>query len=83
VDNSGLKRLAWGVSLGGHRGVASMEADVSYYRRRAAEETRGAAASTDPHVQRIHLELARLYDQRLSKLEADERRAQLRIVDAA
>jgi hypothetical protein len=60
-----------------------MEADISYYRRRAAEESRAAAASTDPHVQRIHLELGRHYDQRISKLETDFRRAQLHVVDAA
>jgi hypothetical protein len=60
-----------------------MEADVNYYRRRAAEETSRAAASTDPHVRRIHLELSRQYDQRITKLEAEMRRAQLHIVHAA
>lgn len=83
MDLSGLKRLAWGVSLGGPSGGGNMEADINYYRRRAAEETSRAATSTDPHVQRIHLELARQYEQRISKLEAALRRAQLHIVHAA
>lgn len=67
----------------GHRGVAYMEADISYYRRRAAEEASAAAASSDAHVRRIHLELGRQYDQRISRIEADLRRAQMRVVDAA
>jgi hypothetical protein len=60
-----------------------MEADISYYRRRAAEETRAAAASLDAHVRRIHLELGRQYDQRVAGLETDLRRAQMHVVDAA
>ena len=83
MELSGLKRLARGVSLDGPSGGGNMEADVNYYRRRAAEESSRAATSADPHVQRIHLELARHYDQRISKLEADMRRAQLHIVHAA
>jgi len=78
-----LKRLARGESLGPAVGVAGMEADPSYFRRRAVEEIRAAELSADGYVRRIHLELSRQYEQRVAKLEAEVRRAQIHVVDAA
>jgi hypothetical protein len=63
--------------------MAGMEADLSYYRRRAVEEIRASEVSADADVRRIHLELSRQYEQRVARLEADVRRAQIHIVDAA
>jgi hypothetical protein len=63
--------------------MAGMEADLSYYRRRAVEEIRASEVSADAYVRRIHLELSRQYEQRVARLEADVRRAQIHIVDAA
>ena len=60
-----------------------MEADITYYRRRSAEEASAAAAASDSQVRNIHMELGRQYDQRVSRLEAEIRRAQMRVVDAA
>jgi uncharacterized membrane protein len=60
-----------------------MEAEISYYRRRAAEEAEAAAAAIDAQVRQIHLELRRQYDQRIAILEAEMRRAQIHVVDAA
>jgi ABC-type sugar transport system ATPase subunit len=59
-----------------------MEADLSYFRRRAVEEIRAAELSADGYVRRIHLELSRQYEQRVAKLEAEVRRAQIHVVDA-
>ena len=60
-----------------------MEAEISYYRRRAAEEAEAAAAAIDAQVRQIHLELRRQYEQRIAILEAQMRRAQIHVVDAA
>ena len=60
-----------------------MEAEISYYRRRAAEEASAAATAIDAHVRRIHLELSRHYDQRISTLEAELPRGKMHVVDAA
>jgi uncharacterized membrane protein len=60
-----------------------MEAEISYYRRRAAEEAEAAAAAIDAQVRQIHLELRRQYDRRIAILEAQMRRAQIHVVDAA
>jgi hypothetical protein len=60
-----------------------MEADISYYRRRAAEEADAAATAIDAQVRQIHLELRRQYDQRIAILEAEMRRARIHVVDAA
>jgi len=75
-DSRGANRL------GRPSGVAGMEADLSYFRRRAVEEIRAAELSADGYVRRIHLELSRQYEQRVAKLEAEVRRAQIHVVDA-
>ena len=67
-----VQRLALGVSLGrGHRGVASMNADLAYYRRRIAEEAAAAAAASDLRVRAVHLELARRYAERCAAIEGE------------
>ena len=60
-----------------------MEADLIYYRRRSAEEAAAAEAAQLPRVREVHLELARGYDARVAELDAEQRRAQIRLVDAA
>jgi hypothetical protein len=60
-----------------------MEVDIGYYSRRSAEEASAASAAADPHVRNVHLELRRQYDQRVAALEAELRRAKVRLVSAA
>jgi hypothetical protein len=60
-----------------------MEADLIYYRRRIAEETAAAEAARLPRVREVHLELLRSYGARVAKLDAEQRRAQIRLIDAA
>jgi|KBSMisStaDraftv2_1062788.scaffolds.fasta_scaffold4601078_1 hypothetical protein len=38
------------------------QADIEYYRRRAAEERKRAAEATDPHAARAHIKLAENYE---------------------
>lgn len=47
-----------------------MNADLTYYRRRVLDETAAATAATDATARRIHLELARRYEERCAGLEA-------------
>ena len=63
-----------------HRGVATMEADVAYYKRRTAQETAAANAALDRKVRQVHLELARRYGERISALEHREVAQQLHLV---
>ena len=78
-----LQRLARGESLGPAVGgwrawkLTSAIFDAGRSRKRAAE------LSADGYVRRIHLELSRQYEQRVAKLEAEVRRAQIHVVDAA
>jgi hypothetical protein len=60
-----------------------MEADIGYYRRRSTEESDAARGAADSHVRNVHLELSRHHDQRVSALEAELRRAQMRVVSTA
>jgi hypothetical protein len=60
-----------------------MEADLTYYRRRSAEETAAAEAAQLPKVREIHLALARGYDERLAELDTEQRRPHIRLVDVA
>ena len=64
-------------------GVAAMEADLIYYRRRFAEEAAAAKAAQLARVRDVHLELARGYDARVAQLDAEQRRAQIHLIDAA
>ena len=59
-----------------------MEQELTYYRRRAAEETEAAASSAEGKVREIHLELCRRYDERASNIEAEDRRSELHAVSA-
>jgi ABC-type protease/lipase transport system fused ATPase/permease subunit len=60
-----------------------MEADLNYYRRRSAQEAAAAQAAQIPRVRDVHLELARGYDARVAQLDTEQRRGQIRLVDAA
>ena len=60
-----------------------MEAELSYYRRRSEEETAAARAAHDANVRNVHLELGRRYEQKISMIEAELRRAELRLVSSA
>lgn len=60
-----------------------MEAELGYYRRRIAEESAAAAAASDRTVQSIHLDLVRRYEERITALQAQERRAQMHLISAA
>ncbi len=60
-----------------------MEADLAYFRRRSAEETAAAIAAAHIHVRHVHLELAKRYDALVTNLEAQQRRASIRLVSAA
>jgi hypothetical protein len=60
-----------------------MEADLGYYRRRAAEERAAAAGSANRKARGVHLELAWRYDQRVEALVGESNAAQLRLVPAA
>jgi hypothetical protein len=43
-------------------GATVRESDFDYFRRRAAEERQAAESATDPAARRVHLDLARRYD---------------------
>ena len=60
-----------------------MEADLTYYRRRSAEETAAAEAAQLHNVREVHLALARGYEARIAELDAAQRRAHIRLIDAA
>lgn len=62
-----------------------METDLVYYRRRAAEEAAAAAVAEHVNVKQVHLELARLYAERVVTLESQREPARtgLRLVTAA
>jgi hypothetical protein len=60
-----------------------MKADLLYYRRRLAEETAAAAAAPDSKVSAVHLELARIYGERLGPLEVTCHESPLHLVSAA
>lgn len=52
----------WGEAVSG---AGTMQSDLSYYRRRASEERTAALQAKHPHVRRVHLEMAELYEQRV------------------
>ena len=66
-----------------HRGVAAMEADLVYYRRRSAEERAAAVSARNSKVRAVHRELAKHYGERLAALEAEHRRSEIHLVTAA
>lgn len=59
-----------------------MEKDLTYYRRRLAEEQAAEDGSMHPAVRAAHHELARSYDQRIAALEADADTTNLHLVSA-
>jgi hypothetical protein len=58
-----------------------MNADLSYYRRRIAEEAAAAAVAPNSRVRAVHLEFARRYTERCAVIEAEA--PQLQLVPAA
>ena len=60
-----------------------MEADLVYYRRRAAEERSAAALAINEKARAIHLELAVAYDRRSARVEVPNGNAKLHLVSAA
>lgn len=73
-----MGRIVW-PTIGGWR----MEADLSYYERRSAEERAAASAAIDAHAREVHLELAQRYDEQVTRLGVEVRRSELRLVSAA
>ena len=57
-------------------GTIVRESDLDYFRRRAAEERQAAASASEPAVRRVHLDLARRYD---DALEAEQSRPAIRM----
>jgi hypothetical protein len=60
-----------------------MQADLAYYRRRAAEETAAAHSAVHQGARDAHIELAGRYEIRIAALEAESRRAEVHLVSAA
>jgi hypothetical protein len=60
-----------------------MEADLLYYRRRSAQEAAAATIANNSKAKFAHLELARLYSERIDALQAEPARTGLHLVDAA
>jgi len=60
-----------------------MEADLSYFKRRSAEETAAAAATDNAVAREAHLELARRYDGEVARLDVELKRASFRVISAA
>lgn len=60
-----------------------MEVDLTYYRRRQAEEQAATRRADNPAVRAAHGELARLYDDRITALEESARGPGLHLLDAA
>ncbi len=51
--------------------MSKFDADIAYYRRRAAESAERALAAPTPGARLAHEELARLYRARLATLEEE------------
>ena len=51
--------------------MPSIEADMAYYRRRAAESAARALIASNPGARLSHEELAKLYRAKLTALEAE------------
>jgi len=60
-----------------------MELDLTYYRRRMAEEQAAARLAAHPSVRAAHRELCRLYETRIADLQAEPQRSELHLVTAA
>ena len=60
-----------------------MNKDRAYFARRAAEESAAAVKATHPKVRAAHLEMAKLYEQRLSELADHAGPSGVRLVGAA
>ena len=60
-----------------------MQGDLVYYSRRAAEERKAGMTAAHDKVRARHFELAAMYEQRVSELEAQARRSAFHIVSAA
>lgn len=59
-----------------------MESDVTYYRKRAAEEAARALSAGNAKVRQVHLDLARRYADRVTALETQEMPLGLHVVAA-
>jgi hypothetical protein len=60
-----------------------MNEDRAYYVRRVAEERAAAIRAEHPNARAAHLEMARLYDERLSAMADGAGPASIRLVGAA
>jgi hypothetical protein len=60
-----------------------MEADLIYYRRRSAQEAAAATFASNSKAKIAHLELARLYSERIDALQAEPKHTELHLVGAA
>jgi len=78
-----VQRFAWGVAFSRVMGQGGMEADLSYYKRRSAEETAAAATADNEIARQAHLELARRYDREVARLDVELKRASFRVIRAA
>jgi hypothetical protein len=64
--------------LGGH-----MISDLTYYRRRVAEERTAGMTAATAEARACHFALADAYEARVREIDAEQRRASLHIVTAA
>ena len=60
-----------------------MERDAEYFRRRANEERVAAMKVAHPRVREAHVEMARLYDEKLAALAAGPREVPLDLTTVA
>lgn len=64
-------------------GGRTMQGELSYYSRRAAEERKAGMTAVHDKVRACHFELAARYEDRVKELEAQLRRSTFHIVSAA
>lgn len=60
-----------------------MERDTEYYRRRASDERVAAMKAAHAKVREAHLEMARLYDEKLSAIASGEQSVRLDLTTVA
>ncbi len=60
-----------------------MERDAEYFRRRAKEERVAALKAAHPKVREAHVELARLYDEKLAVTAAGQQEVPLDLTTVA
>ena len=60
-----------------------MGRDIEYFRRRASEERVAAMKAAHPKVREAHVELARLYDEKLAVIAAGQQEVPLDLTTVA